>query len=546
MRSATRSLAAPLLRHRRQLFRACSTFTPAKIRFRDLLRPELIRGLNLLDITSPNAIQSEALPPALNGEDLIVCAQTGSGKTLLFLLPMLQKLAEMAPPQQSFWSKSRRGRLSQKALDDDDDDWIEPFGGGSRKREKKAKKVTRHLAQPEAIILVPTRELAMQTATIANHLATQLNDGRQAAALEQSSSSSSSTQAHPVSVMTLTNGQRFTPERQALRDHGGARLVIATPQRLLYHLGENSLTLRRLRQLAIDEADAVLCGSDGVVREGLEVLRRLKKTKSRLSNATVKRQVLMTAATIGAEEEEVIRTLVPKATRRISHSGVLVPTLKRVYHYVRSDKDAELLKLLERSQSNSFLHDGGTLIFCGSVRRAARVHDLLNAAMPELRAVLVHGETRPDARTLALQKFNDDESRFLVCSDVATRGLDFPLVRHVIMYDQPRDVTAFIHRAGRTARKGQPGLLTCLIKPFEQPFYNQMREGEGVGTPLQIMSGREGRPARDVDASAEEGGADDEATLKSPEQRRRPLEQRRKRQARKAAHERKAGAAGVG
>ena len=87
----------------------------------------------------------------------------------------------------------------------------------------------------------------------------------------------------------------------------------------------------------------------------------------------------------------------------------------------------------ERSQSTPFLEGGGTVIFCGNVHRASRVHQLLEASMPELNAVLVHGETRPYDRELALQTFREDDTRFLVASDVATRGLDFPAVRHVIM-----------------------------------------------------------------------------------------------------------------
>ena len=486
-----RSVVLPsLIRHAR----ACGSAT-AKFRFKDVVRPELVEALRKTNIFTPNAVQAEALRHAVAGEDLIVCAQTGSGKTLLFLLPILQKLSEHAPPPLSFWSRKRQGRHSATRHDDDEEDEDEQ---ANRKQRRKGPR-DRILAQPEALILVPTRELAVQIAAIAERLAVELVDGQ------------SAQEANPVSVLTLSNGQRFTPEREALRRDGGARLVIATPARLLYHLGEDSLSLRRLRQVAIDEADAVLCGADGVQREGVEVLRQLKKVRSRFFGHTVERQYLLTAATIGAEHDAAIRDLFP-SVRRVSHAGVLVPTLRQVYHYVRSDKDQELLQLLEKSEVTPFLHDGATLIFCGSVRRASRVHELLASCMPELRPELVHGETRPAARELALRKFHEDETRFLVCSDVATRGLDFPGVRHVIMYDMPRDVTAFIHRAGRTARRGQPGLLTCLVKPFEQSFYNQLRLGEAVGSPLHQTSGREGHEGASKSTSP--------LALQSPEQRR--------------------------
>ena len=186
-------------------------------------------------------MQAKALPPAIAGLDVMVCAQTGSGKTLMFLLPMLHRLAQKSPPAIKLGKRAQR----------------EAARHGSAAQGGPAK--GRAIAQPEALVVVPTRELGIQIATIARQLASTL-DGQ------------------PVTVDLLTGGAPFKPQKEALA-RGDIRLLVATPARLLYHVEEGALDLGRVRQLAIDEADAVLGGADGIKREGRQVLSALPKQK---------------------------------------------------------------------------------------------------------------------------------------------------------------------------------------------------------------------------------------------------------------------------
>ena len=197
-----------------------------KHKFVDLgLSKELVSAMaSELNVFVPNAVQGEALPLALAGKDVMVCAQTGSGKTLTFLLPILQRLSLLSQPP-----------------------------GLVRKRKRNSKEA-RKLSAPEALVLVPSRELALQV----HEVACRLSRGFDA----------------PPALEVITNGAPYTPQKLALRT-GAVRVLVATPARLLYHLEEGSVSLERLRMVAIDEADAVLFAADGIEREADQVLGKL-------------------------------------------------------------------------------------------------------------------------------------------------------------------------------------------------------------------------------------------------------------------------------
>ena len=169
------------------------------------VRKELVSALRDLRIVAPNALQTAALPEALAGRDIVVSAQTGSGKTLAFLLPVLQRLSE----------------------------WNVAFDGS-------------RLSRPDALVLAPSRELAVQISRVAAHLASALPSNPR--------------------VECVTSGAQFTPQRRALRD-GDVRLLIATPERLLYHLTNDSVCVRGVRLVAIDEADVLLNAPSGIDKE---------------------------------------------------------------------------------------------------------------------------------------------------------------------------------------------------------------------------------------------------------------------------------------
>ena len=467
---------------------------------------------------------------------------------------------------------------------------------------------------PDALVLVHSRELALQIAHVARSLAAGL-PGR----LDDR-------------VCCLTNGAAYTPQRAQLRG-GGVRLVVATPARLLYHLGEGNVSLHGVRVLAADEADALLCQRGGpLAGEARQVLQRRRRRGAMHTPCTRRAcacavhvpcmrraravhapcdapcdaacgqvpeapyprtmvgmspwqvleaarratrhekgrlQTILTSATVSQEDEAELRALVPRA-RRLSHVGVLAPTLERRFVAVRSNlthrKDDELLRLLRRTAAAPPRDgDGGaaaaTMLFCTGARRARHVVELLRHEVPWLRVAALHGECVREERDAALAAFHDGDAQacargsvcvacacacgmcmacaqpsmhnapamltmalrttqLLVCTDLAARGLDFPHVRHVVMYDMPKDVTSFIHRAGRTARRGERGLLSCLYTPHEWDLHREIIEGEGRQgelTPLQLSGGRSSEQraaAAAATAAASEGEEEAAAAAK--------------------------------
>jgi superfamily II DNA/RNA helicase len=138
-----------------------------------------------------------------------------------------------------------------------------------------------------------------------------------------------------------------------------------------------------------------------------------------------------------------------------------VPTLRQVFHYFRGDKDQKLLKLLAASPQGN----GGTLIFCADRQTAEHVHLQLTHALPTITApIVLHDQTPNGERAAALDAFRHGSSELLVSTMFAARGLDFPNLSHVCMYDLPEDVVAFVHCVGRTARRGRSGTVSCLVK----------------------------------------------------------------------------------
>lgn len=399
--------------------------------FGGLLRKELVRGLDVLGVHSPNEVQARTLPLALSGRDVVVCAQTGSGKTLLFLLPFIQRLAEEAAPL--LHPTSRLPEL-----------------------------------QPEAIIVVPTHELALQVTGVAKRISAEVSDS--------------------VRITCITDAQPPTPEAVS------ARLVVATPREVLALHGTGALGMQQLRFVAVDEADTVLCDvhREDELSQGGDQLLRMLKSGGRVAegsselhgehggsgDAVRPPQFVLTSATLRTAHEETLCRCFP-AAKLVTHKGVLVPTLRQRFLYFRGDKDAKLLAVLRNAWSDSWLFEGSTLVFCSDAAEAARVHALLQSELDDgpggggASAGLLHEELPAAQRGAVAEAFRADEITLLVSSGVATRGLDFPALRHVVLCDVTSDVAAFVHAAGRTARRGQSGMVTCLLPSKEGAFRHQ-------------------------------------------------------------------------
>jgi len=359
----------------------------------DLVDEVLVEGLSKeFGILEPNEVQNSSLPIALRGDNVFVIAQTGSGKTMSFMLPILHRFNNV---------------------------YALPLSSPSRR------------SNPVAIVIGPTPELLAQHAAVASKLSPLLAE----------------------------------------------RILFKTPEELL---GRNSITntntniedevlnLTSIDIVAIDEVDAVLCGSefnDTAPETSIALLDRLPQQA----------QYILTTAHLTRAHTTIINRLFPdiEIVRQSSGSQrVLVPTLRQVFHYFNGDMTAKLDKLqdiLQKSEKHP------TIIFCRDQNEVEVVHSFLQNNCEALSQAFapkkLHEKLSPEERFGALSEFKDDSNttntkncRMLVTHEIVSRGLDCPSVRHVVLFDTPTDVTAFVHRAGRTARAGEEGVVTCLVQ----------------------------------------------------------------------------------
>ena len=349
------------------------------------LCPELERAFAMLGYAKPFPVQEQAIPVALSGRDLVVQAETGSGKTVAFLAPLLHRLAQ----------------------------------GGAEKAAS---------TSPSVLVLVPTRELAMQVRDRAAELAKSL--------------------AGTVKIRAAFGGVSVNPQMMALR--GGADLIVATPGRLLDLVRQHALSLTGVRQLVIDEADKLL--ELGFVDEMNDVLRLLPSA----------RQTLLFSATLNPAVQEVIQAFLRDPLRlQIEATPELAVTItEQAYLLPQESKGPFLRELLAREDWAQ------VLVFVASGRRADNV--VRKLGNNGIRALSLHGDKTQGARTDALQQFRNGSLRVLVATDLISRGIDISGLPCVITYDLPRSVKDYIHRIGRTGRAGLSGTAVSLVVPEEE------------------------------------------------------------------------------
>ncbi|HEY3399665.1 MAG TPA: DEAD/DEAH box helicase [Geothrix sp.] len=349
------------------------------------LCPELERAFKALGYVRPFPVQEQAIPPVLAGRDLVVQAQTGSGKTMAFLAPLLHLLVK----------------------------------GGSGKTPGNP---------PRVLVLVPTRELAVQVrdraADLAKHLST------------------------PLKIRTVFGGVSVNPQMLALR--GGADLVIATPGRLLDLVRKRALSLAGLKHLVIDEADKLLeLGFSGEMNEILQLL-------------PAQRQTLMFSATMSTAVQEVINLFLnaPQHIHVEAGPELVVSIAEKAYLVPQEHKGPFLRELLAREPWPQ------VLVFVASGRRADNV--VRKLGNNGVRALSLHGDKSMSARTDAMEQFRSGRLRILVATDLISRGIDVSGLACVIHYDLPRSPRDYVHRSGRTGRAGLGGVAISLVGPDEE------------------------------------------------------------------------------
>jgi ATP-dependent RNA helicase DeaD len=336
----------------------------------------MLTTLEQIGYQQPTPIQSLALPVALSGQDLIGQAQTGSGKTAAFAVPILER--------------------------------IDPG-----------------LADVQALVLCPTRELAAQVHAEFERLAVNSS----------------------VQALLIVGGDPIKRQLDGLLRHPA--VVIGTPGRVLDHLQRHTLSLRSIRFMALDEADRML--DMGFAPDVERILQQTPK----------ERQTLLFSATIpGWIHRLVERHMRDPKTISVSGQTELVPTVSQwCIECSWADKVEALSMLLDSPRVRS------GLIFTNTKRNADMLHTTLLAAGYDV--TVIHGDLSQKERDQALERFRNSTVRFLIATDVAARGIDIDDLSHVINYDVPATPEDYVHRVGRTARAGRDGVALTLITPIE-------------------------------------------------------------------------------
>jgi ATP-dependent RNA helicase RhlE len=353
--------------------------------FSDLnLLPALLKAVSDEGYTQPTPIQKAAIPIVLTGKDLLGIAQTGTGKTAAFSLPLLQNLV-----------KSKWG-LTPKA--------------------------------PRALVLVPTRELAVQVFQSLETYGKGLN----------------------FKFAVIFGGVGQGLQVQALSR--GVDVLVATPGRLLDLINQKHLQLNKVEIFVLDEADRML--DMGFIQDIRKVLPMLPKQKQNLFfSATMPKEVQALADTILVAPEKVAVT--PQAT-----------TVEKIDQKVMYVKREHKMDLLLHLLKDNMLYK--VLVFVDMKHMANRVSDLL--VKSRVSAAAIHGNKSQGARQRAIEDFKNDKLRVLVATDIAARGIDIDGITHVINFDLPHIVETYVHRIGRTARAGTEGHAISFCTGFEKSY----------------------------------------------------------------------------
>ena len=375
------------------------------------ISPYTQERLSSLNFSIPTPVQAAAIPQALAGKDVLATAQTGTGKTLAFLIPIIERLLQPA--------KADSGKSGIAAL-----------------------------------VLVPTRELAMQVVDQYNALR--------------------GTKLSPAALVVggLAEGNQLTALRR------GARIVVATPGRLEDFLDRRLISFQSLQVLVLDEADRML--DMGF----LPALRRIAKVLPK------DRQTLCFSATLEAS----VAHLVSDYTRnpvRLAFGSILKPSENvRVQAFeVDSDRKQEMLQRLLSKET------GRCLVFARTKRGTERLARNLNRE--GFAAAMIHGDRSQSQRTAALTGFQQGRYRILIATDLASRGIHVQDIAHVINYDLPEVAENFIHRVGRTGRAGEQGVASTLFTREQRSELHQLERTLGIR--IERMQADDiplGKPAR--------------------------------------------------
>ncbi|MDC7805358.1 DEAD/DEAH box helicase [Luteimonas sp BLCC-B24] len=357
-----------------------SPITPQDtLKFTDLALPEtLLRALTDVGYESPSPIQAATIPPLLAGRDVLGQAQTGTGKTAAFALPVLARIDPAA-------------------------------------------------RKPQALVLAPTRELAIQVAEAFQKYASHMPG---------------------FHVLPIYGGQGYAQQLSALKR--GVQVIVGTPGRVIDHLERGSLDLSELRALVLDEADEML--RMGFIDDVEAVLKKTPDT----------RQVALFSATMPSPIKRIAQTYLKEPVEiAIKATTTTAANIRQRYWMVSGvNKLDALTRILEAEPFDAMI------IFARTKLATEELAQKLSAR--GLSAAAINGDLDQKQRERAIQNLKDGRLDVLVATDVAARGLDVDRISHVLNYDIPYDTESYVHRIGRTGRAGRSGEAILFVAPRER------------------------------------------------------------------------------
>lgn len=369
--------------------------------FKDLeLIEPILMALDEKGYTSPTPIQQQAIVPALENRDVLGLAQTGTGKTAAFTLPIIQQLYLERP--------------------------------NAKKR------------QIKALILTPTRELAIQ-----------INDSLKEYTVHTNL-------RHNV----IFGGVKQTTQVNQLK--AGVDILVATPGRLLDLMSQGIIHLDSIQHFVLDEADRML--DMGFIHDIKRILPKLPK----------KKQTLFFSATMPDSIAKLSRSILNNPVKvEVTPVSSVVDTIQQLVYFAEKDQKRDLLiELLKQNKSNS------VLVFSRTKHGADRIARVLSKA--KITSEAIHGNKSQNARQRALANFKSHETRVLIATDIAARGIDIDSLELVINYDLPDVAETYVHRIGRTGRAGNSGMAITFCANDEKTLLRDIQKL--IGKKLPIMT----------------------------------------------------------
>ena len=376
------------------------------------LSEALLKAVSKKGYTTPSPIQQKAIPPILEGKDMLASAQTGTGKTAGFTLPLLQLLSQGQP-------------LRQRPV--------------------------------RALVLTPTRELAAQVYENVKEYSVFL----------------------VIRSAVIFGGVNQNPQVNLLRQ--GVDVLVATPGRLLDLHNQGMLSLSKVEILVLDEADRML--DMGFLRDIERIIKLMP----------AKRQNLMFSATFSTDIKKLAHGILnhPVHVEATPENTTVEAISQKVYRVAKGLKTGLIIKLISECNWKQ------VLVFTRTKHGANKLCEKMQSA--GITASAIHGNKSQGARTKALSGFKASTIRVLVATDIAARGLDIPLLPHVINFELPNIPEDYVHRIGRTGRAGASGEALSLVSADETTFLRDIETLVGMKFPVEIVEGFEPDPNASTD-----------------------------------------------